>query len=213
MLGVQLGLGMPAWGNRRPWSPYLTAWNTHCSCPRLHQLPGAVCGAFWWMGLSTPPGPALARQEKQASCEVQKEPSGQSELPELEGEWCPTHPRLSTWCRSRPCGNSTLKSWPMSCIAELQSLDEPQPAVLVLAVTSSFNQRVLALSLALVGHNVYILWVVILSHQLSGCHCPVPFPIAQLSVASSSGKLQGQNSSLGFGNCGPAATHRLGFLS
>ena len=98
-------------------------------------------------------------------------------------------------------------------IAELQSLDELQPAVLVLAVTSSFNQRVLALSLALIGHNVCILWVVILSHQLSGCHCPVPFPIAQPSVASSSGKLRGQNSSLGFGNCGPAAPHGPGFLS
>lgn len=146
ILGVQLGLGVPAWGNKRPQSPYLTTWNTCCTCPRLHWLPGAVGGVFWWTGLPTLPGPALAcwAGQKQASCEVQKEPSGQSELPELGGEPCPTHSHLSTWCRSRPCGNLTLKSWPvssaMSVLLNFRVSVSHSLAVLVLAVASSFNQ-------------------------------------------------------------------------
>ena len=77
-----------------------------------------------FQGLPWPTG------QKQASCEVQKETSGQSELPELGGEPCPTHPCLSTWCRSRPCGNSTPKSWPMSSTMTVLlnfSLNESQP--------------------------------------------------------------------------------------
>ena len=132
---MQLGLGVPAWGNKRPRSPYLTTWNTHCICPRLHWLPGAVGGVFWWMGLPSLPGPALEGQ-KQTSCEVQKETSGQSELAELGRELCPTHPCLSTWCRSRPCSNSTPKSWPMSSTMTVLlnfSLNEPQPGGLGLS--------------------------------------------------------------------------------